>query len=240
MPQYEAVYLGRQLARQDGADAVPGEIGIGLDDRLGRYPLDLSPIGQVDVCYQRIHSQQGFDLTHALLAGGIQGEFLLAGGQLSGLPFQLFLMLDSPAYRGQTEFPFRHHLGILQVPRRTKLGQMPIPRRRDEPVPTEKIEGDTAFGGEVIVLPMLAILFAEAVLVILIDEFFIDGEKIQALIGCRIEPGKMIEAEDVDLDLFPGNPVHAAHILQHLRQELLRAKDFMTTAKGLYPGEYLV
>ena len=74
----------------------------------------------------------------------------------------------------------------------------------------------------------------------LFGKFAVNGEEVHAFVSSLIEPSKVVDSLDVDLDILAGNIFQAQFLIQNVGQQRLGAEHLVAAAERLDLGEHMV
>ena len=133
-------------------------------------------------------------------------------------------------------------LRALQIPFPfAELRQVSVPCRRDLAKAQEQIHLHLLVAGEGIVHPVaVRRVLSPTSVRMLFAICTVNREQIHVPVPCLREPGEMVHAHRIDLDLMPLHRRDAKLLPHYLPQELLGAEHLMAAAEGLYLREDMV
>ena len=141
----------------------------------------------------------------AFLAIGLDLDRLFTGAQAAAAGQALLQLIFAPRNGGQAKLPFAHGFGAFQISlARHKLCQMAVARGGNAAIAQEQIKFNAVGAGKGTVHPIrVAVLITG--FIVLFGKFAVNGEEVHAFVSSLIEPSKVVDALDVDLDILAGN-----------------------------------
>ena len=176
----------------------------------------------------------------AFLAIGLDLDRLFTGAQAAAAGQALLQLIFAPRNGGQAKLPFAHGFGAFQISlARHKLCQMAVARGGNAAIAQEQIKFNAVGAGKGTVHPIrVAVLITG--FIVLFGKFAVNGEEVHAFVSSLIEPSKVVDALDVDLDILAGNIFQAQFLIQNVGQQRLGAEHLVAAAERLDLGEHMV
>ena len=240
MAGYQRQNIGGQRAGVHGLHALAAEQRIHFHHGIPRQVGNGTVVGNVHVADQVAQAEQGFHQQVAFLAIGLDLDRLFTGAQAAAAGQALLQLIFAPRNGGQAKLPFAHGFGAFQISlARHKLCQMAVARGGNAAIAQEQIKFNAVGAGKGTVHPIrVAVLITG--FIVLFDKFAVNGEEVHAFVSSLIEPSKVVNALDVDLDILAGNIFQAQFLIQNVGQQRLGAEHLVAAAERLDLGEHMV
>ena len=117
---------------------------------------------------------------------------------------------------------------------------MAVAGRGDQTIPTEQIKLNPMGTSKILIHPVIMYDLLESLLRVLFRKLRIDREKILIMIICAVQPCKMIDTQNIGLDLTAVYTLNSGNIRQCFCQQLLCAEYFVAAAKRLDLRKYFI
>ena len=141
-------------------------------------------------------------------------------------------LLFAPRHRRQGDRPAVDLVLVLEEAR-DELRQVPIARGRQAAEPLEQLERDLPLVVEDVVGSQDFLLLVRPDHARLLDVLSHDRVEVVAVPGRPGDPGEVVYADDIGLDLGAVRLGHAQVLLDQLGQQVLRAEDLVAAAHHL-------